>query len=112
MAEAEVVQAQPLIVVDRKITLSDELVALAKEGKEVKARLSADKKRIKVIDDRFKALFSESGLREMYRPDGTIAVIVGFGSRDILDQPRLKAERPEIVEEFTRLSTFDTPTYQ
>jgi hypothetical protein len=112
MAEAQVAQAQPLIVVDRKVTLSDELVKMAAEGKEIKARLSADKKRIKVIDDRFKAMFEETGLRDMYRPDGTIAVIIGHGSRDILDQERLKAEKPEIVDAYQRTSVFDTPSYQ
>ena len=78
------------------VTLNEDYTAKAARGAELKELISKAKK----------------GQRTFLNPAGKPVVEIAHGERHILDQPKLKAEKPEIVEAFQTLSTWDTPNYK
>lgn len=94
------------------VTLNEDYTAKAARGAELKELISKAKKELEGIDKVFKGLFDQTGQRTFLNPAGKPVVEIAHGERHILDQPKLKAEKPEIVEAFQTLSTWDTPNYK
>ena len=93
-------------------TLNEDYAAKALRGSQIKAEISKLKKELEPIDALFKGLHAQSGQRTFLRPDGEVAVTVDHGSRMILDQPKLKLDKPDVVAAYQTESSWETPNYK
>lgn len=81
------------------------LVALRDERKDLQAYVSSAKKRIEEIDNTFKEVAAEA---EQVTVGGQTIFTWKAQSRTGIDTKTLKAERPDIVEAFSKTTTFRT----
>lgn len=84
---------------DNQITLAKETISKIKEFQKTKLQMDLIEKELK---ERLKEAMKECGLKQ-FMADGIYADIAQVKGRETIDTKRLKAELPDVAEEYTKV---------